>query len=76
MKIHKKAFPQSCRYGEYISFATLYTPITVLGAEQLAFPYKFILAELQQKYLTSFKQIGSLIKNPQNKNISFVVSAT
>ena len=49
MKIHKTAFPQSCRYGKYRSFATLFTHITVLGAEQFAFPYKFILAELQLK---------------------------
>ena len=38
MKIHKKAFPQSCRYGKYLSFATLVTHITVLGAEQFAIP--------------------------------------
>ena len=48
-KIHKKAFSQSYRYGKYLSFAALFTPITVLGAEQFAFPYKFILAELQLK---------------------------
>ena len=45
----KKSFTHSCRYGKYLSFATLVTPITVLGAEQFAFPYKFILAELQLK---------------------------
>ena len=49
MKIHKKAFPQSCRYGKYLSFATLFTQITVFGAEQFAFPYKFILTKLQLK---------------------------
>ena len=32
MKFTKKAFLQSCRYGKYCSFATLVTPITVLGA--------------------------------------------
>ena len=49
MKIHKNTFPWSCRYGKYRSFATLVTPITVLGAEQFAFPYKFVLAELHLK---------------------------
>ena len=49
MKIHKKAFPQNCRYGKYLSFASLFTPINVLGVEQFAFPYKFILAKLQLK---------------------------
>ena len=49
MKIHKNTFPWSRRYGKYLSFATLVTPITVLGAEQFAFPYSFILAELQLK---------------------------
>ena len=45
----KKAFPQSCRYGKYLSFATLVTPITVLGAEQFAFPCNVFFAELQLK---------------------------
>ena len=38
MNIHIEAFPQSYRYGKYISFETLVTPVTVLGAEQFAFP--------------------------------------
>ena len=38
MIIHIEACPLSCRYGEYISFASLITPITVLGTEQFAFP--------------------------------------
>ena len=49
MKIHKNTFLWSCRYGKYLWFATLVTPITVLGAEQFASPYKLILAELQLK---------------------------
>ena len=49
MKIHIEDFPQSCRYGKYLSFATLVTPITVLGAEQFAFPCYFFFAELQLK---------------------------
>ena len=49
MKIHKKAFSQSCRYGKYLSFATLVTPITVLGAEQFAFPCKVFFAKVQLK---------------------------
>ena len=38
MKILIKAFQQSCRYGKYLSFATLDTPVAVLGAEQFVFP--------------------------------------
>ena len=49
MQIHKKTFPQSCRYGKYLSFATLLTPITVLGAEKFAIPCKVFFAELQVK---------------------------
>jgi hypothetical protein len=49
MKIHKKAFPQSYRYGKYLSFAALVTPIYRLGAEQFAFPCKLFFAELQLK---------------------------
>ena len=49
MKFTKKAFPQSCRYGKYLSFATLVTPITVFGAEQFAFPCNVFFAELQLK---------------------------
>ena len=45
----KKAFPKSCRYGKYLSFATLVTPITVLAAEQFAFLYTLFFAELQLK---------------------------
>ena len=30
MKIHNEAIPHSCRYGKYLSFATLVTIITVL----------------------------------------------
>ena len=48
-KFTKNTFLQSCRYGKYLTFATLVTPTTVLGAEQFAFPYKFILAKLQLK---------------------------
>ena len=40
MKTHIEAFPQSCRWGEYLSFAILVNPITVLENEQLAFPCK------------------------------------
>jgi hypothetical protein len=49
MKFTKKAFPQSCRYGKYLSFATFITPITVLGVEQFAIPCKVCFAELQLK---------------------------
>ena len=38
IKNHIKAFSHSCRYGKYLSFSTLVTPITVLGAELIAFP--------------------------------------
>ena len=37
-KIHIEAFPQICRYGKYLSFATLSTSVTILDAEQCAFP--------------------------------------
>ena len=36
-------------YGKYLSFAPLVTPITVLGAEQFAFPWNFFFAGLQLK---------------------------
>ena len=49
MKIDIKAFLQSWRYGKYLSFATLVTPVTDLGAEQFAFPCKVSFAELQLK---------------------------
>ena len=49
LKIHKKALPQSYRYGKYLSFAALVTPITFLGAEQFAFPCTLFFAELQLK---------------------------
>ena len=49
MEFTKKAFPQICRYGKYLSFETLITPITVLGAEQCAFPCKLCFAKLQLK---------------------------
>ena len=87
MKINVEAFPQSFRYGKYISFATLVIPITVLGLSNLHFPAKpffaklqlmkvwawaetksvFVDAEWQQKHLTSFKQIGSLIEKHKTK---------
>ena len=43
VKIHKKAFSQSCRYGKHLSFETVFNSITVLWAEQLAFPPTFCL---------------------------------
>ena len=50
MKIHIEAFPQSFGYGKYFSFATIINPVTVLGAEQFAFPCKvFFSAELHLK---------------------------
>ena len=49
MKIPIEAFPQSFRYGKYISFATLVTTITVLGAEPFSFPSKKNFAKLQLK---------------------------
>ena len=50
MQIHIDAFPQSCRYGKYRSFATLVIPITVLGDEQFAFPCKvFFLPNFRWK---------------------------
>ena len=32
MQIHIEAFPQSCKYGRYLSFGTLVNSITVWGA--------------------------------------------
>ena len=60
MTIHKKPFPQCCRYGKYFSFATLFTPLTVFGAEQFAFPYKFILTELQLKRFWAWAETKSI----------------
>ena len=47
MNIQIEAFPQSCRYGKYLSFASLVNPITVLGAEQFAIPCNIAFAKLQ-----------------------------
>ena len=49
LKIHIEDFSESCRYGKYLSFAALATPITVLGAEQFAFSYLVFFAKLQLK---------------------------
>ena len=49
MKFTNKTFTQSCRYGKYLIFATLVTPITDLGAEQFAFPCNVFFAKLQLK---------------------------
>ena len=49
MKFTKKTFLHRCRYGKYLSFATLVTPITILGAEQFSFPWNFFFAGLQLK---------------------------
>ena len=50
MKFTNKAFPQSCRYAEYLSSATIVTvTVTVLEAEQFAFPCNIFFAELQLK---------------------------
>ena len=71
IKIHKKTFPQSCRYGKYLSFATLFTPITVLGAEQCAFSYKFILAKLHLKGFWAWAETKnwSLLRQNNSKSI-------
>ena len=45
----KKSFPQSCRYGKYLSFVTLVTPVTVFGTKQFAFTCIIFFAELQLK---------------------------
>ena len=50
MKIHIEAFPQNCRYGKYLSFATLVTPITALGLSNLnSLQSFFSSAKLQLK---------------------------
>ena len=49
MQILIKAFPQSCRYCQYISFAILDTPVPVLGADQFVFPCNVVFARLQLK---------------------------
>ena len=49
MEIDIEAFPQSCWYGKYLSFAALVTPVAVLGAEQFAFPCKVFFVKLQLK---------------------------
>ena len=49
MKTHADAFSKSRRCGKNLSFATLVTHITVLGAEQFALPCKVVFAKLQLK---------------------------
>ena len=68
-EIHKKAFPQSCRYGKYLSFAALVTPKTVLGAEQFAFPCNVFLSRqtLAEEVLSmSRNQNWSLLSNSKS----------
>ena len=50
-----KAFPQSC--GKYLSFATLGTPVAVLGAEPLVFPCKVFFAKPQPKNFWAWAEI-------------------
>ena len=59
MKIHIEALPQSCRYGKYILFATLVTPITFFGAEKFAIPCKVFSSSRQ----TSAKEVLSMHRN-------------
>ena len=58
-KFTKKAFPESCRLGKYLSFATLVDPITVLGAEQFSFPCYFFFCQ------TSAKEVLSMSRKPK-----------
>ena len=60
--IHIEAFPQSCRYVQYLSFATLVHLVTVLGPEEFAFRcYNFFLQ-------TSAAEVPSM---GRNQNWSF-----
>ena len=70
-KIHKKAFSQSYRYGKYLSFAALVTPITFLGAEQFVFPCTLFFAEFQLKKVLSMSrnQNWSLLRQNNSKSI-------
>ena len=57
MKFTKKAFTHSCKYGKYLSFATLVTPITVLVAEQFAFHVFPAVMESTGGYGSSFLEV-------------------
>ena len=73
-KIHVDAFPQSCRCGNYLSFVTLVTPITVLRAEQFAFPCKFFFCwTLAEEVLSmSRNENWSLLRQSNSKSIWWV----
>ena len=52
-----KAFLQNCRYGKYLSFATLHTTVTELGLSNLYFPATFFF------FQTSFEEVLSMSRN-------------
>ena len=66
-----KAFSQSCRYGKYLFFATLDTPVAVLGAEQFVFPcYGFFRQTSAEEVLSmSRNQNWSLLRQNKSKSI-------
>ena len=72
MKIHVAAFSQSCRYGKYLSFATLVTPITVMGDEHFAFPFKVFFpcqTSTEEVLSMSRNQNWSLLRQNKSKSI-------
>jgi hypothetical protein len=72
MKIFNKDFPQSCRYGKYLSFETLDTRQTVLGAEQFVYPCKvFFLCQTSAEEVLSMSrnQNWSLLRQNKSKSI-------
>ena len=69
LNIQIEGFPKSCRYRKYLSFASLITTITVLGAEQLAFPCYFLLSSAENVLSMSRNQNWSLLRQNNSKSI-------
>ena len=71
MKIHIEALPQSCRYGKYLSFVNLVTPVTVLGDEQFAFFCSvFFHRSSAEEVLSMIRNRNwSLLRQNKSKNI-------
>ena len=71
IKIPIKAFQQNCRYGKYLSFATLDIPVTVLGAEHFVFPCNIFFRRTSAEEVLSMSRNQNWCLLRQNKSKSF-----
>ena len=66
---HKKNFSQSFRYGKYLSFPALVILLTVLAAEQFAFPCNVCQTSAEEVLSMSRNQNWSLLRQNNSKSI-------